>query len=51
MAEQRRCRENAKLKSTEERRGLGIGEEQSDEVCPMIAANALPGMAICFLVG
>src|SRR6266852_5391322 len=33
----------------EGRRGLGIGEESHDEVCPSEMANALPGIRICFL--
>ena len=45
------CRENAKLKSREGRRDLGIGEESRDEVRPSETANALPGMAISGSVG
>ena len=51
MAERLGDRENAKLKPTEGRRSLGIGQESHDEVRPSEIANALPRMAICFLVG
>jgi hypothetical protein len=51
VTEQWRCRENATLTSTEGRRDLGIGQESYDEVRPSEMANALPGIAICFLMG
>ena len=50
MTEQWKCRQNAKLKSTEGRRGLGNGEGSLDEVCPRETANALPGICIWLLV-